>query len=289
MVNNSTTRGSVQEFDDNWKDRKEALYNHWTKGNPKNQIQLAFRSHWTLFKELMEGKAYKTSLEVGCGRGTVSSYFADNGFDCTLLDLSQSILDTAKNIFENNGHNASFVNGDALKMPFEDNSFDVVVSIGLFEHFEDVETPVTEQLRILKPGGLFLGYIVPERPDNVQRYYRWVNRILSFLSKLSKKKAGEQARKTDIFRSDYGSERYLPVIEKLAVENVFVSGMYPLPMISHSPEFPFSLLPKPAEWMLTRIFESALWVRKKLYKKNPWLCEETFGQAFLVAFTKGAE
>lgn len=286
MEHDTTTRGSVREFDENWKDRKEARYNHWTRGAVRNQIQLAFRSHWRVFRELMEGREYRTSLEVGCGRGSVSSYFADNGFECTLLDLSQSILDTAEEIFSNNGHKGTFVHGDATAMPFEDDSFDVVVSIGLFEHFEDVEGPVREQLRVLKPGGLFLGYIVPERPDNVQKYFRWVNRGLSALSRFSKSKQKEQAAKTEIFRSDYGSERYLPVMEHLPVKEVFVSGMYPLPMISHSPEFPFSLMPKPAEWLLTRCFECTLWIRKMLYRKNPWLCDERTGQAFLVAFTK---
>ena len=62
--------------------------------------------------------------------------------------------------------------------------------------------------------------------------------------------------------------------------------MYPLPMISHSPEFPFSLLPKPIEKLLTKIFNIILSVRKKIYGRHGWICDEKFGQAFLVAFQK---
>jgi hypothetical protein len=99
------------------------------------------------------------------------------------------------------------------------------------------------------------------------------------------------APKTDIFRSDFGSERYLPVIQKLDVDSIEFYGMYPLPMISHSPEFPFSLLPKPIEWLLTRLFEGTLFFRKTVFKKslhrsNPWTCSEKVGQAFLVAYRK---
>ncbi len=284
--------GSVSEFDKNWKERKETKYNHWTRGLPKNQIQLAFRNHWVLFKTILEDRPRETCLEVGGGRGSLSSYFADSGFKCTLLDTSQSILDSAKKVFENNGHSATFIEGNAMSMPFEDNSFDVVTSIGLFEHFEDIETPLKEQWRVLKPGGTCLIYIVPERPDNIQRHFKWINNILKCLVNNFSNPDKKPPPKTDIFRSDYGSERYLPALKTLNVTDIEYYGMYPLPMISHSPEFPFSLLPGPVEWILTRVFEFSLFCRKIIFgknlnRRNPWTCSEKTGQAFLVAFRKG--
>lgn len=285
-MSNTLKKGSEEEFDQNWKNRKETNYNHWTKETPKNQIQLAFRSHWNYFKELMDGSDYKTCLEVGSGRGSISSYFADNGFDCTLLDTSESILKTAKEIFKRNGHQAEFVCGNALNLPFEDDSFDVVISIGLLEHFEDIETPIYEQYRVLKPGGLFLGYIVPERPENVQRHFNWVNKILKGVNSIFSSEKKKSVEKVDLFRSDFGSERYLPCINKLKIKDLTVTGLYPLPMISHSPEFPFSLMPTYMEKGLTIFYKGVLAIRKKLYGKNPWTCDEKFGQAFLIAFKK---
>ncbi len=290
-TNQETAIGSVEEFDQNWQERKETKYNHWVKGAPKNQIQLAFRSHWKLFKEILKDRPMKDCLEVGCGRGNISSYFADNGSDCTLLDTSASVLEIAKEIYASNDHKAAFIEANALDMPFGDNSFDVVVSIGLLEHFEDIKTPILEQIRVLRPGGTFLGYIVPERPENVQKYYGWFNKILKFVAGVFTSKENTPPPKTDIYRSDFGSERYLPILEGQPVTDIEVTGMYPMPMISHSPEFPFSLLPKPLEWALTRIFECVLWSREKLYGKtlyrgNPWACKEELGQAFLVTFRK---
>jgi len=287
MAGNRTKHGSVPEFDANWKSRKESTYNHWTKHRPHNQIQLAFRRHWLLFQEMMHGRGYTSCLEVGCGRGSISSYFAENGFHCTLLDSSISVLATAKAIFATNGHHANFVHGDALAMPFRDGCFDVVVSIGLLEHFQDIQTPVFEQFRVSRPGGMIISYIVPERPDNIQRYFNWLNRILGVGAGSFNRHKKDPAAKTEIYRSDYRSERYLSLVQKLAARNIVVTGVYPLPMISHSPEFPFSLLPPPVERVLTRIFEMVLMVRKSLYKRNPWLCDEKFGQAFLVACKKG--
>lgn len=141
----SPFRDSIVQFDDNWKRCPEARYNHWVRGRPSNQIQLAFRQHWKLFQEMMAGEDAGRCLEVGCGRGSISSYFADHGFDCFLLDSSKTVLETAQAIFGRNGHRATFVHGDALDIPFEADSFDVVVSIGLLEHFEDVERLLAEQ------------------------------------------------------------------------------------------------------------------------------------------------
>ena len=284
----SEKSGSVLQFDRNWSEREETHYNHWVRGRPVNQIQLAFRQHWKLFSEMMDNAREGRCLEVGCGRGSISSYFADNGFDCVLLDSSRSVLETAQSIFQRNGHKATFLHGDALCLPLESDCFDVVVSIGLLEHFEDVKTLLAEQVRVLRPGGLFLGYVVPERPQNIQRYFNWINSMLKFGGRVACgfRRSESKAVKTTVYRSDYGSERYRAALEGQPVRDVGSFGMYPLPMISHSPEFPFSLLPAPAEWLLARIFEAVLHARRVVSGRNPWICSEALGQAFLLTFCK---
>jgi SAM-dependent methyltransferase len=278
--------GDFSNFDLSWRTRKETLYTHWARGRPANQIQLAFRSHWQVFKQLIGDLAQSKGdvLEVGCGRGSLSCYFADDGWKCTLLDYSQTVLETARKIFARYGMDANFVEGDANQLPFPDNSFDVTFSIGLLEHFENVRPVISEQLRVLRPGGWFLGYIVPECPDNIQRYFNWINSILNFFASLGGLSA--KGVKPPIYRSDFGSHYYVKELEGLQYTDLTIFGMYPLPMISHSPDFPFSLLPKPIEWLLTRIFESALVVRRMLTGRHGWICEEKIGQAFLLAFRK---
>jgi hypothetical protein len=72
----------------------------------------------------------------------------------------------------------------------------------------------------------------------------------------------------------------------LKIKTLHVFGMYPMPMVSHSPEFPFSLLPAPLEMGLTRVFEASLKARQTLTGKHGWICKEEMGQAFLIAFQK---
>jgi ubiquinone/menaquinone biosynthesis C-methylase UbiE len=276
-------QGDSISFDTNWKNREESLYTHWTKFEVENQIQLAFRNHWTLFSEIMkEEKDYnggKRVLEVGCGRGSLSCYFSEAGFDCNLIDLSESVLEIAQKIFEKNNLKAKFIVGDANNLDIADNSFDVIYSIGLLEHFEDIEKPLKEQIRVLDKGGVWFGYIVPKYTDNIQKNYEWINDILKGYQKQNSETI---THKEAIYRSDFGSERYVPILEELGLKNIQVSGVYPLPMISHSIDFPFSLMPKDSEKALVKHFERMLKDERIKTGKHPWLCEEGFGNAFLV-------
>lgn len=267
-------------FEHNWQVRREAYYNHWTRTMPKNQIQFAFRQHWLLFQEIMRHPSFnrgKRCLEVGCGRGTISAYFADHGFDCTLVDLSATVIDIAQEIFRRNRLPGRFRVGDANALDFPDASFDVVVSIGLLEHFRNVATPLREQVRVLDSGGLLLAYIVPEYRQNVQRRYDWINEIL----KGYVEPAGRQ-QKEKIYRSRYSSEKYMPILKKLGMKHLRASGVYPVPMISHSVDFPFSLMPERSEAAYVRTLETMLAERKRHSSRNPWLCKEGYGQALLI-------
>lgn len=273
--------GDQDAFQSNWVSRTETDYIHWSRNDPQNQIQLAFRSHWDLFKEIMDGEIHgKKALEVGCGRGSMSAYFADNGFDCTLLDYSEPVIKTAKRIFEKNNLTAKFDVGDAMNLPYEENAFDVVFSIGLFEHFEDIAKPLKEQIRVLSNGGLFLAYVVPEYKENIQKDYSWVNDLLKEL--VNQETKDDVQNKAVIFRSDDSSEKYRKILSTLPVNRINSSGVYPLPMISHSIDFPFTLLNPACEHILVSRFKEVLEERYKETGKNPWLCEEGYGQAYLV-------
>jgi len=221
----------------------------------------------------------KKVMEIGCGRGSLSCYFSDAGYDCTLVDLSESILETAEKIFSNNHLDAEFVVGDANDLDIPDNSFDVIYSIGLLEHFDDIETPLKEQMRVLADGGIWFGYIVPKYSNNIQKDYAWINDVLKGYQE---NQVATELNKEQIFRSDYGSERYIPILERLGLKNVQASGVYPLPMISHSIDFPFSLMPQKSEQELVQYFKKILIEIEKKTGTHPWLCKEGYGNAFLV-------
>lgn len=278
--------GDAESFNKNWETRDETNYLHWTKGAVDNQIQLAFRRHWITFNNIIKDSNLdgNKSLEVGCGRGSLSAYFSEQRWDTTLLDISPIAIERAKEAFNKSNLKGKFDVGDCLNLPYEDKSFDLVFSIGLLEHFEEFDQVISEQVRILKNNGLFIGYVVPELIDSLQKNYNWINDILKAVT--PKDIVSQNADKEEIYRSDELSPKYLNVMKNNKLTNCWSSGIYSLPMISHSIDFPFTLLNKQAEKILVNHFTNLLNEKEKQNKSDPWLCSEGHGQAFIVVGTK---
>jgi len=95
-------------------------------------------------------------LEVGFGQGTDLVQYAKGGADCYGIDLTQRHYELASKNFEVRGLKANLTLGDAANLPFEDNTFDKIVSFGVLHHTPDIEDCVAEIHRVLKPGGIFI-------------------------------------------------------------------------------------------------------------------------------------
>ncbi|MBQ1826507.1 MAG: class I SAM-dependent methyltransferase, partial [Erysipelotrichaceae bacterium] len=78
--------------------------------------------------------------------------------DICCLDYSAKMMESASARAEELGvKNVSFVQGDVGKLPFEDESFDAVVSLNGFHAFPDKQAAYDETFRVLKKGGIFTG------------------------------------------------------------------------------------------------------------------------------------
>jgi 2-polyprenyl-6-hydroxyphenyl methylase/3-demethylubiquinone-9 3-methyltransferase len=92
-------------------------------------------------------------LDVGCGAGFLSNHLGSLGHDVTGLDVSDDALAVAAR--HDPGHTVRYQKGDALKLAFEDASFDVVCAMDFLEHLENPEQAIAEAARVLRPSGLF--------------------------------------------------------------------------------------------------------------------------------------
>ena len=106
-----------------------------------------------------EGFAGKL-LEVPVGTGVLSMpvYRGLPSADITCLDYSPDMMAAAQARAERMGiGNTHFVQGDVGALPFDDASFDVVLSLNGFHAFPDKEAAWRETFRVLRPGGTFCG------------------------------------------------------------------------------------------------------------------------------------
>jgi SAM-dependent methyltransferase len=99
-------------------------------------------------------------LDIGCGTGRFTSLFEVRGAVVTGLDLDPSMLALARGRVH-----GRLVEGDAHRLPFPAQSFDVTVAITLLEFLADPAQVVAEMARVTRPHGrLVIGTLDPRSP-----------------------------------------------------------------------------------------------------------------------------
>jgi len=111
-------------------------------------------------------------LEIGCGIGTVVNDLGSKGHDITGIDISCEAIEYGRKKY-----------GDihlevqaAETLPYEDESFEVVLSFDLFEHIAAIDKHVSEVRRVLRPGGYYL-FQTPNRYSNIIYETLWTKSL----------------------------------------------------------------------------------------------------------------
>ncbi|GAB20816.1 putative methyltransferase [Gordonia effusa NBRC 100432] len=123
---------------------------------------------------------YGRAMELGCGTGffllnLMQSGVAEKG---SVTDLSPGMVKVALRNAEGLGLDVDGRVADAEKIPYDDNTFDLVVGHAVLHHIPDVEKSLREVLRVLKPGGRF---VFAGEPSTIGDFYaRWISRATWF-------------------------------------------------------------------------------------------------------------
>lgn len=99
-------------------------------------------------------------LDIGCGTGmlVIMAKQQHSGSRIVGIDPDERILTIARKKAKKQGVQAEFTNAGADRLPFADNSFDVVISSLVFHHLPtDIKKAALKEIyRVLKPAGRFL-------------------------------------------------------------------------------------------------------------------------------------
>jgi 2-polyprenyl-3-methyl-5-hydroxy-6-metoxy-1,4-benzoquinol methylase len=94
-------------------------------------------------------------LDAGCGGGGMALSFAEEVDEVVAIDLAARFDDAGFRLAAERGvRNLSFARADGQALPFEDASFDIVLSHAVIEHVADAQRYLLELARVVKPGGV---------------------------------------------------------------------------------------------------------------------------------------
>jgi ubiquinone/menaquinone biosynthesis C-methylase UbiE len=124
----------------------------------------------TVPEEELRNLPYDRALELGCGSGffllnLIQAGVARRG---SVTDLSPGMVKVATRNGENLGLEIDGRVADAEGIPYDDDTFDLVVGHAVLHHIPDVELSLREVVRVLKPGGRF---IFAGEPSNAGENY----------------------------------------------------------------------------------------------------------------------
>lgn len=198
------------EFDDKWKTPVEGCL---VTDNPKTQREFFYQNYHEVIKMSL-GIHRKDILEIGCGRGTISCYLAQDGYEVTATDILNSAVNLTKHNVQSLGLDIRVKKEDCESLSFNHNRFDGVVSIGVLEHLDDPNYAIREQYRVLKENGILVALIIPQK-FSVQTFFQ---------------------KHKDYHRNSLSREEYIDVLQAKGFRYVVTSWANPYPLIDTKQE-----------------------------------------------------
>ncbi|MDT7727516.1 MAG: hypothetical protein QOI21_4092 [Actinomycetota bacterium] len=170
------------------------LYHDWEAGTYDEKWSISYDERCISYATNVfnavageDGQPYPTAMELGSGTGFFLLNLMQGGVikKGSVTDLSPGMVQVALRNAESLGLDVDGRVADAERIPYPDNSFDLVVGHAVLHHIPDVRAAFREVLRVLKPGGRFVFAGEPTTIGNA--YARKLGQLTWFLTtKLTK-------------------------------------------------------------------------------------------------------
>jgi ubiquinone/menaquinone biosynthesis C-methylase UbiE len=111
-------------------------------------------------------------LDWGCGWGQVTTLLREAGIDVVAFDYRAGLAAPTTEPLPRFPEIEAHLSSEPVELPFEDDSFDTVLSCGVLEHVPDPDASLIEIRRVLRPGGMFYVTNLPNRFSYTERAAR---------------------------------------------------------------------------------------------------------------------
>lgn len=177
----------AREADDEWRDSSDARFlDYYSRESQSPQTRRSFTAiRDTVLRVVGRSEPARRPLDVvdvGCGAGTLPMIWAEAGHRAHGLDVNRQLLELGRQRAVQAGLNVDLRIGSGVALPWEDESMDVCVALGVLEHVAPWEAFLDELVRVLRPGGvLFLtttNKLCPLQQEFNLPLYSWYPRPL---------------------------------------------------------------------------------------------------------------
>ena len=134
----------------------KTLGDNWYHGNDYIGLlrsEAKTRNPWIIHQIQKYYESNIEVLDIGCGGGLLSNDLSKIGYNVTGIDIHEEVLQVARNY--NHHKKIKYIKANALNLPFQNESFDVVCAMDFLEHVDDYQAALREGVRVLKKNGLF--------------------------------------------------------------------------------------------------------------------------------------
>jgi SAM-dependent methyltransferase len=110
-------------------------------------------------------------LEIGSGNGSMLSYLISNGYNVIGCDIDPQKFATSTKLYGSLPY--ELLDTTSVTLPFENCSFDAILSFDVFEHIPDSDLHLGEVSRLLKPNGVYLLQTPNKWTNSIFETIRW--------------------------------------------------------------------------------------------------------------------
>ncbi|MDM7922250.1 MAG: class I SAM-dependent methyltransferase [Pyrinomonadaceae bacterium] len=131
---------------------KSRLKTTWSAGD-FSKVAEHIKTAAEAFVDRLDIKPGMKVLDVACGSGNLAVLAAREGAEVSGVDIAPNLIEAARKRAYRNGLEVDFTEGDAEAMPYDDGSFDVVMTMFGAMFCPRPDVTASELLRVAKPGG----------------------------------------------------------------------------------------------------------------------------------------
>jgi 2-polyprenyl-3-methyl-5-hydroxy-6-metoxy-1,4-benzoquinol methylase len=238
-------------FGDQWNHYKKTQLDSYT-GLPISESRLN-----RCLGDLKNGLSGKLVLEAGCGAGRFTEVLLKKGSILISSDLSSAVEVNQENFPVSDRH--MIIQADINDMPFADESFDVVICLGVIQHTPDSEKTIEDLYRLVKKGG---SLVIDHYHYDKSNYFRLSRLYRLFLR-----------NKPSSYTIPYTKKlvnRYLPLHKRFANKKLLSVLLNRIsPVVSYYSAFPQFTEDQQRDWAMLDTHDSLTdWYKRFRNKKQ---------------------